>query len=218
MQTILKVLVGSRGHGLENCDSDYDYRSCFVQNTKLILGLQGFTKFSNKDDNTQWEVQKFLTECLKCNPNVLEVLNAPAIDITDEGYELQKLFIHIINKRGIYNAFTGFAKSQKSQALSREVPPKRINKFLCHYLRVLYSGLELLESGVLPVNVKDRPWGRICRDAKDGKFELAEGLELGKQLELKLQHSLETTKIPDNANIMAVEQYLLNVRLNHLRT
>jgi len=36
---ILKVLVGSRAHGLANKDSDYDYRAVYVLPTSKILSL-----------------------------------------------------------------------------------------------------------------------------------------------------------------------------------
>mgnify|MGYP001501964861 CR=1 FL=1 len=38
---ILKVLVGSRAHGLSTETSDYDYRGVFVQPTETILSLGG---------------------------------------------------------------------------------------------------------------------------------------------------------------------------------
>ena len=86
---ILKCLVGSRAHGLDTKDSDYDYRGVYVEPTKKILSLgykyKGSHWLEGKEDQTTYEIGHFLHLALKCNPTILEVFMAPIV--RDEEYE-----------------------------------------------------------------------------------------------------------------------------------
>ena len=81
---ILKVLVGSRAHKLDDKDSDYDYRSVYVTPTSNILSLNA--KYSKTNwiegniDNTSYEIGHFLHLATKCNPTIMEVFKTPIVD------------------------------------------------------------------------------------------------------------------------------------------
>ena len=80
---ILKVLVGSRAHGLADENSDYDYRAVYVVPTSKILSINykyvANTWIEGKEDNTAYEIGHFLKLACNCNPTILEVLKAPII-------------------------------------------------------------------------------------------------------------------------------------------
>ncbi|MBI2020193.1 nucleotidyltransferase domain-containing protein [Candidatus Daviesbacteria bacterium] len=58
MQTlILKVLVGSKAHGLANKDSDTDYRGVFVESTSEILAMKKLT--IKKVEPNLYEISNF---------------------------------------------------------------------------------------------------------------------------------------------------------------
>ncbi len=162
--TILKVLVGSRAHGLARPDSDYDYRGVYVVPTAEILSLDvgqqkpKHTTWQEKsesggDDVTAWEIGHYLHLAVHCNPTILEVLAAPATDTTFWGRQLQHLFPYVWNAVGVRNAFIGYGLNQRKKFL--EDKDARPMKYATAYLRTLYQAHVLLTTGVLPINLVD---------------------------------------------------------------
>src|SRR3990167_7324772 len=115
MKMILRVLVGSRAHGLAGPDSDYDYRGVFVRPTSELLSIGAkpyLTQWTEADkakgeklDDTAWEVGHFLQLATHCNPTILEVLAAPRVDEGSDwsswGTDLRGLFPYIWNPCGV---------------------------------------------------------------------------------------------------------------------
>ncbi len=176
MMEILKVLVGSRAHGLHSPESDYDYRAVHVTPTAELLSLPfGKTKGTNwtegADDNTSYEVGHFLQLALQSNPSILEVFQAPVItahgehgyigwDVASQaardsfGNELRALFPHVWSARQVAAAFGGYSHNQQKKFLSSD--PKysqRKRKYAVSYIRVLLQGIELLSTGTFSIAV-----------------------------------------------------------------
>lgn len=164
VHTILKVLVGSRAHGMSTDTSDYDYRGVFVQPTTDILKLGGTLKTTSwiegrepneagkKEDDTAWEIGHFLHLATHCNPSILEVFTAPIENATEEGLQLQALFPHIWNPNGVRDSFIGYGLNQRKKLLENK--DNRPWKYACAYLRTLLQAEQLLRLGVLPVNMQ----------------------------------------------------------------
>jgi len=181
---ILKVLVGSRAHGLENEQSDTDIRSVFVTPTHelLSLGLQPKeTRWvehgpdGRRDDDTAWEVGKFLFLATKCNPTILEVFLAPPVAMLDWGgwglawgKPLMELFPHVWNSRGVKDAFIGYGMNQRKKFLDNT--DNRAPKYAAAYLRTLYQGWELMTTGTFTVRIADTQIGETARRFKNGNF------------------------------------------------
>jgi hypothetical protein len=216
MKTVLKVLVGSRAHGTAGPDSDEDWREVFVLPTETILGVKDYAKITNKDDDTKWEIGHFCDLALKCNPSILEVLAAVPHSYTDEGMELRKLFPKFLSRRTVSNAFRGFALSQKKAVLTRNVPQGRINKFLSHYLRMLYCGCSLLGRGEMLVDIRRTPIESWVLKAKRGELELAEALAFGEELERLILENEALSSLPDEPDYDAISGFLLKVRMGNL--
>ena len=116
--------MGSRAHHLDNEQSDYDYRTVFLQPTSEILKLgvkQTKTDWNEKEehnkDETGWELGHFMFLATKCNPTILECFLAPVIEATDEGIELRKQFSRVWNSIGVFNAFRGYGFNQRKKFL-----------------------------------------------------------------------------------------------------
>ncbi len=72
---ILKVLAGSRAHGLETPDSDTDTRGVCIPPRRFLLGLSRFEQHVSDDgDHVVWSLRKFVSLACKGNPNLIEVL------------------------------------------------------------------------------------------------------------------------------------------------
>ena len=157
---ILKVLVGSRAHGLHNDDSDYDYRSVFVAPTSKILSLGAQPKSTvwiegtgaGRTDDTSWEVKHFLDLAVHCNPTILEVFVAPVVQASEFSYRLRGLFQYIWSPVAVRDAFIGYGHNQRKKFLDNK--DNRSNKYAVAYLRVLYQARELLSKGYLPVDMQ----------------------------------------------------------------
>ncbi len=214
MKTILKTLTGSQAHGLATPESDYDYRGVFVVPTVELLKLgqsKSITSHINgKEDDTNWEIGHFLYLATKCNPTILEVFNSPIIE--EDGYISQKLlalFPYIWNSTGILNAFLGYGLSQRKKFLDGY--DGRKNKYATAYLRTLYTGTVLLETGVIPIDMTDTPIFSTLKAWKMGHFDLDEVLAVSLEWEdkFKLAHSKNPNK---KADLDRVNKFLIDTR------
>lgn len=178
---ILKVVVGSQAHGLAGRDSDFDYRGVFIYRTSDLVALnapQDQTSWiEGKEDDTSWELWKFLKMATKCNPTVLETFLAPnPLDygdtVVDRRYqdELRDLFTYCWNSDDVHNAFVGYGLNQRKKFL--EDKDKRQPKYAVAYLRTLYNAWELLSTGKFSVNMTDTPIFSTLRLWKSGQFTL----------------------------------------------
>lgn len=184
---ILKVLVGSRAHGLHNEDSDYDYRGVFVLPTEEILCLKNVGGkyrnndwFEGKEDQTTYEIGHFLKLATKCNPSILECFKAPMkfIDtkydkerktIDSFGHEIRELFPYVWNPNDAFSAFTGYSNNQRTKMLNKK--DNRERKYACAYLRTLYNLECLLSTGDFQMDVTHNPYlFKRLKDIREGKF------------------------------------------------
>ncbi len=209
---ILKVLVGSRAHGLADANSDYDYRSVYVLPTQKILSL-GF-KYKGNDwiegdiDNTSYEIGHFLDLAVKCNPSILEVMVAPVVSATDEGAELRKLFSYIWNPYDALNAFVGYSKNQQKKMLDNK--DGRANKYAVAYLRVLYMLNDLLEKGIFSLEIPDGEFKEMLKRWRNGEYNLGEVINQAQAWSLLALGKLDgCNHVPD---INKVNEFLLSVR------
>ena len=123
--TILKVIVGSRAHGLAGPESDVDFRGVFLHPTAHILSIGAKPKQTDwvegvplpegvedtargKVDDTAWELGHFLSLAAHCNPTILEVFAAPVENATEDGERLRSLLPLVWNPKAVRDAFIGY--------------------------------------------------------------------------------------------------------------
>lgn len=75
---IFEGIVGSQSYGIATPESDVDKKGVFIQDLDSILGF-GYVEQVNDDNNDQtfYEVRRFLQLIGQNNPNILELLNLP---------------------------------------------------------------------------------------------------------------------------------------------
>lgn len=112
---ILRVLGGSRAHGLATPESDTDTRGVCIPERRYLLGLSAFEQHVSDDgDHVTWSLAKFVKLALKGNPNIIEVLyTAPEhhLHIDAQGEELlahRQLFL----TRRVGDSFVRYAQQQ----------------------------------------------------------------------------------------------------------
>lgn len=218
--TILRVLVGSRAHGLHTEDSDYDWRGVFVNPTSEILKIGGTTTqtswIEGKEDDTSWEVGKFLLMATKCNPTILEVFKAPYDEpkLDDGscqvyGTRLRNLFPHVWNSKDVFNAFRGYAKNQQKKFLDGK--DTRPHKYAVAYLRTLYLAVQLLETGTFDLNMEKTPIFSSLLRWKNKDYGIGEVMDLTARWEQKVEEAYKRN--PDKqTNLEPVNEFLLEIR------
>lgn len=230
MKDILKVIVGSQAHGLAGPDSDYDYRGVFVVPTSEILSIgphQDETRWiEGNEDDTSWEIGKFLLMATKCNPTVLETFLAPkapilltdeernttnpvAIDLDGYGDELRALFPHVWNSQYVKDAFIGYGVNQRKKFFENK--DKRAPKYATAYLRVLYNAWELLAKGTFSVSLVGSPVYEYCKRFKAGDYSPGEVINECFKWETEVLKAYNAN--PDKkTNMEPINEFLLKVR------
>lgn len=221
MKQILKVIVGSQAHGLASENSDFDYRGVFVIPTAELLKIGGEnTKTTSwiegKEDDTSWEIGKFLLMATKCNPTVLETFLAPIAPVTPElilmrewAEELRNLFPYVWNSTDVMNAFVGYGINQRKKFFENK--DKRAPKYACAYLRVLYNAYELLSTGTFSVSLVGSPVYESCKRFKAGDYTPGEVINECFKWETEVIKAHKQN--PDKkTNLEPVNEFLLRVR------
>lgn len=155
------TVAGSLAYGTNMPNSDVDWRGFFFPTFEHVVGLNPGSEvvqvIKDGEDVCFWEVRKFCRLALAANPNVLETLFAresqryvtiAASYITDN----KNLFL----SRKIANTYLGYAtgnykRCQKASEIDW--------KDAMHMVRLLHTGAEALETGVLNVyRAKDKDY------------------------------------------------------------
>lgn len=163
---LVKSIVGSQAHDLASPESDIDYRGVFVQPT--LERCNPFIKsietewIEGKDDNTSFEVGKFLFEATKSNPTTLEVFKGISSEILDDsakndawGQDLLSLFPYVWSSKGVYEASRGYGHNQRTKMLDNK--DGRYHKYAVAWLRTIYNAHELLMTGDFKMSVLNTP-------------------------------------------------------------
>ena len=128
--TILLTLTGSRLYGIDNIDSDYDYKGICIPPVKYFFGDSNFEQLDNFKDEFQaknclypvltntdsqiYNLKKYVHLALLNNPNILELLwVAPEhyivkTPLADRLISLKELFL----STKVYYSYSGYAFSQ----------------------------------------------------------------------------------------------------------
>ena len=123
---IFTGIVGSQAYGIATPTSDIDRKGVFIQDEDSILGF-GYVEQVNDDKNDQtfYEIRRFLQLIQQNNPNLLELLNLPedCIVYKDPIFDMildhKDKFISVICK----NSFGGYAVEQikKARGLNKKI-------------------------------------------------------------------------------------------------
>ncbi|MDE3118267.1 MAG: nucleotidyltransferase domain-containing protein [Nitrospirota bacterium] len=211
-QTILKVLVGSQAHGLAGPESDADYRGVFVIPTTWMFRLdftyKGLRWTEGQEDETSWEVARFLSLATHGHPLVLETFLAPVLTADDWGRALLTLFPSVWAPQSSYEAFVSYALNQRKKFLEKK--DGRPGKYAMAYLRVLFNLRELLETGSFTVRTVDTSLGETLRQVKADALTTGQIIDAGERLLQDATRQLpRCTHKPD---LDAVNAFLVRLR------
>ena len=113
-RVIYRCVVGSRAFGLSEDASDVDLRGIFLPPARLHWSLAGVPQIIERPgaDECYWELERFLGLALKANPNILECLYSPLVElaspIAKELLELRSCFL----SKFLHKTYNGYVLSQ----------------------------------------------------------------------------------------------------------
>lgn len=221
---ILVGITGSRAYGLAHegyahpetgealPPSDTDVRGVYVEPTVALLRLEKPAPLvEQRDAETAYdEVERFLTLCLKGNPERLEMLASPKTLETEEGRWLTEQRGIFMSKQ-LIKTYGGYTKQQLYR-----IERKRAgwHKPAMHLIRLLVVGTRALREGVVDPDVSGLRERLLA--IKRGDVALAEVLAWHRELEIDFARAAEETRLPDEPDVAAADAILLAIRRRHL--
>lgn len=215
---ILKVLVGSRAHGLDTPESDYDYRGVMVMPTSEYVAIRHKDSEGNvswiegKEDQSIYEIKHFLNLAAHSNPSILEVFVSPVIESTMEGDALRALFPFIWSSNDVLNAFIGYGLNQQKKMLDNK--DNRWHKYGCAYGRILLLAEELLSKGTMTVRLEEGDNKKILLGIKNKEYSTGFIIDWCEKLTANVKKAYDANP-NKQTNYDYINQFLLNVRKNN---
>ena len=212
-RVIYKCVIGSRAYGLEDDQSDTDYRGFYLPPAELQWSLYGVPEQLECEETQEayWEIQKSLVLALKANPNVLECLYTPLIEKTtplaNELLGMRSMFL----SRLVYQTYNGYVMSQfkKMQADIRNQGQVKW-KHVMHLIRLLISGISVLREGFVPVRVDDHREDLLA--IKHGEMPWEETEKWRLSLHAEFDKALGETKLPERPDYEKANEFLIEAR------
>lgn len=208
MRVILESLTGSRAHGLHENDSDWDWRSVYIEPTEKLLSLnytyKGKTYLHGDLDSTSYELGHFLKLACKCNPSILEVIKSPDFRVKlKEGEELLSLFPYMWNPKDAYNAHIGY-----SHSLKKKMDGPRRDKYIVAYFRTLRNLETLFMTGDFNCQITDKSFISFLKNIKKYGMDDSEFAYLSSTY----IETINTLKPKNTQDLDKINNFLLRIR------
>jgi predicted nucleotidyltransferase len=212
-RVILRCVIGSRAYGLDDDQSDTDYRGIFLPSAELHWSLYGVPEQLECYETQEhyWEFQRFLVLALKANPNVLECLYSPLIEkATPLAHELLRMR-EVFLSRLVYQTYNGYVMSQfkKMQTDLRNQGEVKW-KHVMHLIRLLISGIRVLKHGFVPVRVEEHRDQLLA--IKRGEVPWSETEKWRLSLHTEFDKALSESKLPDRPDYEKANSLLMKAR------
>lgn len=213
---IYRCIVGSRAYGLDNEQSDTDYRGFYLPPADLHWSLFGVADQIeiHATQEQYWEIQKFITLALRANPNVLECLYTPLVEhVTPLAQELLDLRSIFLTKL-VYQTYNGYVMSQFRKLAHDQAHGGIRWKHAMHLIRLLLSGITTLREGFVPVQVA------TFRDQllaiRNGELDWAEINAWRLSLHQEFDRAFEASPLPERPDYEKANAFLIRVRRSQL--
>lgn len=180
MKQIAKVLVGSRLHGLDNPDSDYDYRGIHMHGLRDVLSpfkhLKNTSWIEGDEDNTSYELADFCKQATKGNATILEVFFSDDIITTSSIHsEMRENWKKFMDTESFVAASKGYARNQWNKFYNFEDVggngQHRTAKFAVAFLRVMWQCEQFLYKGKFECNLENSDLYELLREIKPMSLE-----------------------------------------------
>lgn len=210
---IYSCIVGSRAYGLDHEGSDMDRRGFYLPPAELHWSLYGVPEQLEQPgvEECYWELEKFIQLALKANPNVLECLYSPLVDRIEPMGQAVIDRREIFLSKMIYQTYNRYVMSQfKTMTRKMEAGEQVRTKHAMHLIRLMLSGIKILEEGFVPVNaVEHRARLLAIRDEEVGWEEVNAWRQ---ELHAEFERAFEASKLPERPDYAAANALLVQAR------
>lgn len=215
---VYRCVVGSRAYGLDGPQSDIDRRGIYLPPAELEWSLFNLPE-QLEDHETQecyWELKKFLMLALKANPNALECLYTPLVEyaspIAQELLEMRAVFLSKL----VYQTYNGYVMSQFKK-LDHDIRNRGEIKWkhAMHLIRILLSGIVILNEGYVPVKV-ERDRERLLA-IRDGQTDWQEVNAWRVELNQHFEKAFLATALPERPDYERANAFLIRARRQKAR-
>jgi uncharacterized protein len=212
---IYRCQVGSRAFGLANDDSDDDLRGIYLPPARRhwsLFKLPEQLEFADESkDEVYWELEKFLKLALKANPNILETLWTPLVLHADEAAQRLRGMREAFLSRHLYKTYSGYVLSQfRRMARAHAKTGTYKAKHAMHLIRLLYSGIEALNTGAIRIDVAEQRQELLAIKSGALSFEQAKAKAL--ELDQQFQEAYRETKLPEQPDYRRADEFLMWAR------
>jgi len=166
---LFECVAGSRAYGTSHANSDTDLRGVFVMPRPILFGLSSVEQVSDaKNDETYYELGRFIELLAANNPNILELLFTP-----DDCVRVRDPLMDLIKPESVLSkrceaSFAGYAMTQirRARGLNKKIVnpmegPRRPAVSFCHVVEgqgsvpleewLQSKGLERARCGIVDV-------------------------------------------------------------------
>jgi len=212
-RVIYRCVIGSQAYGLAGDDSDIDRRGIYLPPAELHWSLYGVPDQLENDETQEayWEIQKFLVLALKANPNVLECLYTPMVEMATPLAEKLLAMRSIFVSRMVYQTYNGYVLSQFKKMQSDIRNKGQVKwKHVMHLIRLLLSGIRIMREGFVPVKVEEHREKLLA--IRRGEMPWDEVEDWRKHLHDEFNASSETTVLPERPDYERANAFLIEAR------
>ena len=209
---IYRCVVGSTAYGLSQEGSDVDRRGFYLPPADLHWSLAGVPEQLETDkEEVYWEIEKFVRLALKANPNVLECLYSPLVEmctpLAGELFDSRQIFLSQYVHR-TYNAYvlSQFKKLEQDLRNHGELRWKHV----MHLMRLLLSGVVVLQHGFVPLQVDEHRDRLLAIRHGEVPWNEVEGWRLA--LHKQLDEALDHTQLPEHPDYGRANAFLIKAR------
>jgi uncharacterized protein len=210
---IYRCILGSHAYGLAHEESDVDRRGIYLPPAEMHWSLFGVPEQleDRETDEVYWELRKFVTLALKANPNILECLYSPVVEmktpIADELLAMRGSFLSKL----VHQTYNGYVLSQFKR-LEQDLRTVGTIKWkhAMHLIRLQIAGITALREGFVPVHVGEHRERLLS--LKRGDLEWAEVNEWRLALHKQFDQALESTSLPDRPDYEKANAFVLRAR------
>ncbi len=220
-----RALTGSRAYGLNNDDSDYDWRGFYAPMTSNFFNMSALPEQIEipQKDEVYWEASKFVRLLHANNPNVLETLWTHHYEILKHIDGRDVLIENAVNylldnkskilSRKLFKTYRGYAMSQldrgKKYLLSPDTQQQGF-KHLMHLCRLLVSCNHAIRYNELLVNVSDYRGSLLA--VRSGKLSYGQIEKWHSDLNDEFISLEKSSTLPEEPDSQLLNDFLRQIR------